>query len=366
MNRVHKPLEVSVHEAAQRAAIDFPLIDIRSSTERQTGTPTGALALSHDEIFTQLSNGTLRGGCLICAAGFRSNGLAQTLRDQGHAEFFSVGGGFNAWKSADLPTNYPSGLDSGQAERYARHLVIPQVGPDGQARLLDSRVLLVGLGGLNSPAALYLASAGVGVLGLVDDDQVELSNLQRQIVHADSRVGIDKTVSAATRISELNPDVRTKIFSERVTSQNADRLVSGWDVVIDGTDNFAARYALNDACVNQRTPLIYGAVMRFQGQVSVFWPSGGEGVPASPCFRCFTPNPPAAADTPSCAEAGVLGVLPGMVGTLQAAEALKILLHLGEPLIGKLLMFDVLNMDFRQTRIKQRTSCVSCGSNPPG
>jgi molybdopterin/thiamine biosynthesis adenylyltransferase len=213
---------------------------------------------------------------------------------------------------------------------------------------------------LNSPAALHLAAAGVGTLGLVDDDCVERSNLQRQVIHTDKRIGQKKIHSAAKSILALNPEIEIESFDQRVDQENASSLVQGWDVVIDGTDNFPARYALNEACVNHRVPLVYGGVMRFQGQVTVFWPGGPSPGESWPCFKCAFPHAPPAADTPSCTEAGVLGVLPGITGTLQACEALKLVLGIGQPLTGRLLIFDALNMDFRQTKLKSRSDCPVC------
>jgi molybdopterin/thiamine biosynthesis adenylyltransferase len=304
------------------------------------------------------------GGYILCAEGVRSRKLVEQLRAGGMDSYFSVAGGFSAWTQAGLPTDYPDGLDASQAERYARHLVMPQVGPEGQQKLLRSRVLLVGLGGLNSPVALYLAAAGVGRLGLLDDDTVERNNLQRQVVHREDRIGRLKTESAAESILALNPDVDCRIFNQRLDAGNAGKLVEDWDVVIDGSDNFPARYALNDACVKRGIPLVYGAVMRFQGQVSVFWPQAPGHAPGNrpPCFRCMLPREPSEQDAPSCAVAGVLGVLPGIVGTLQANEALKVILAIGEPLIGRLLMFDALLMDFRQARVKPVPDCPACSA----
>jgi molybdopterin/thiamine biosynthesis adenylyltransferase/rhodanese-related sulfurtransferase len=330
-NRKRTALEVSVEEAAGMACPARPLFDIRTVPERQLGVPRGAISLSIEELLDNLQTDRGQkeaGGYILCAEGERSLTLVEQLEDQGVNGFFSVTGGFQAWAKAGLPTGYPQGLDAAQADRYARHLVMPQVGPEGQRKLLESRILLAGLGGLNSPAALYLAAAGVGTLGLVDNQVVERSNLQRQVVHRESRIGQMKTDSAADSLSSLNPEIETRIFNQHVDSSNAESLLEGWDVVIDGTDNFPARYALNDACVKHGIPLVYGAVMRFQGQVSVFWPGAPGHAPdkAPPCFRCMVPEAPLPQDTPGCAVAGVLGVLPGIVGTLQANEALKLVL----------------------------------------
>ena len=359
-------IEVTVKEAASMVCPTRPLIDIRSPLERQVGVPRGAVFIDAEDFLAslQLSQAAAEGGYILCAEGVRSRQLIEQLAEQGIQTFHSVAGGFRAWVEAGLPTGYPQGLNARQAERYARHLVMPQVGPEGQRKLLKSRVLLVGLGGLNSPAALYLAAAGVGTLGLVDNDKVDRSNLQRQVAHGESRIGQLKTESAAQSIAELNPDIEIQLFNQKVDAGNAETLVGGWDVVIDGTDNFPARYALNDACVQHGIPLVYGAVMRFQGQVSVFWPGapGQATGETPPCFRCMVPQAPSAQDTPGCAVAGVLGVLPGIVGALQANEALKLALGIGQPLTGRLLMFDALVMDFRQARVKRLPACPACGA----
>jgi molybdopterin/thiamine biosynthesis adenylyltransferase/rhodanese-related sulfurtransferase len=352
--------EVSVAEAGRAACAERPILDIRTADERCVGGPVDAVSLTAQGVLDACRDDpgfAQRGGDVLCAEGVRSLALVERLHSMGHHGFRSVRGGMNAWLEAGLPLVAATGLQAAEAARYARHLALPEVGASGQRRLLNARVLLAGLGGLGSPAALYLAAAGVGTLGLLDDDRVARSNLQRQVLHTDDAVGMPKTRSAAARLRAANPDVRTELIDERLTADNAGRCVRGWDVVIDGTDNFAARYALNDACVAAGIPLVYGAVMRFQGQVSVFWPARSE---AGPCLRCLLPEPPDRDATPSCAEAGVLGVLPGIVGTLQAAEALKILLGIGRPLVGRLLLIDALAMDFREMRIEPRGGCPGC------
>lgn len=361
-------LEVSVAEAASLACPSRPLIDLRDARERQVGVPRGAAVMTLEEVLEHCrrtgSEGDPR-GYLLCAEGVRSLDAVHALRREGFDGFLSVAGGFQAWQDAGLPVGYPEGFDAASAQRYARQLVMPQVGAEGQRKLMRTSILLAGLGGLNAPTALYLAAAGVGRLGLVDPDHVERSNLQRQIVHAESTLGQNKALSAQERIRDLNPDVETVVVERRIDAANARDLAAGWDIVVDGTDNFPARYALNEACVRLGIPLVYGAVMRFQGQVSVFWPGRPEPqaespVAQAPCFRCMLPDPPSAADAPSCAEAGVLGVLPGIVGTLQAGEALKLALGIGQPLVGRLLMLDALGMEFRQARIAADPDCPVC------
>ena len=350
-------LEISAKEAAAKNAPDTPLIDIRTAVELQAGTPAGALPTRTEDLLAQCRSpdgGKYKSGFVMCVEGIRSLRLVKQLHAKGFTGFSSVEGGFLAWQAAGLPIRSPAIQGEEQAQRYARHLVMPQVGPHGQGKLLDSSVLLAGLGGLNSPAALYLAAAGVGRLGLLDDDRVERSNLQRQIIHGEASLGAGKPLSASQRIADLNPDVATVIIQRRLNEDNAEELLQGWDLVIDGTDNFPARYALNDACNRLSIPLVYGAVMRFQGQVSVF--------DGSPCFRCLMPESPPEQDIPGCSEAGVLGVMPGIVGTLQASEAIKLLLGLGRPLSGRLLMIDALNMEFRETRIRRKPDCPTCGT----
>lgn len=361
------PEETPAEEAGRQFCPTQPLFDIRTPEERQLGIPTGAVSISAADLVQQCrENEGFRdhGGYLICAEGVRSREAVVLLRSLGFHGFSSVAGGFRAWVSAQLPVGYPAGLNEKQVERYARHLVMPQVGSSGQKKLLDARILLVGMGGLNSPVALYLAAAGVGTLGLVDFDTVERSNLQRQIIHGERALGRSKARSAGERVNDLNPDTATVIYEQKITESNAGSLVESWDMVVDGTDNFSSRYALNQACIRQSKPLVYGAVMRFQGQVSVFWPAYA-GTQRGPCFRCLFPAEPPAVDTPGCAQAGVLGVLPGIVGTLQATEALKLVLGIGQPLIGSLLMIDALSMEFRKTGVRADPDCPACKLQGP-
>lgn len=356
-------VETPAEEVARRISASRPLFDIRTGNEQQTGIPRHAITITVENLLFRCRSARSAeppSGWIMCDQGVRSLEAVLLLRKHGYYNFSSVANGYQAWRSAGLPIEYPAGLNAGQAERYARHLVMPQVGAGGQRKLLDSRMLLVGLGGLNSPVAMYLAAAGVGTLGLVDYDTVERSNLQRQVLHGESRLGESKTESARQRISDINPAVTTVVEELKVTPGNAQDLVEGWDIVIDGTDSFESRYALNAACVQASIPLVYGAVMRFQGQVSVFWPAS-DTAGGAPCFRCMMPQAPAPEEAPGCAESGVLGILPGIVGTLQANEALKLALGIGQPLVGELLMIDALNMDFRKMRIPVNPSCSNCG-----
>jgi molybdopterin/thiamine biosynthesis adenylyltransferase/rhodanese-related sulfurtransferase len=363
-NPQSESIETPVAEAASGITESCPLFDIRDFDERQAGWPSGAIAVSVEGLLKHCKKTegvTVPSGWVMCAEGARSLEAVKELRKHGFNRFSSVSGGFMGWRAAGLPVEYPAGLGAIEADRYARHLVMPQVGPQGQRKLLDTRILLAGLGGLNSPVAMYLAAAGVGTLGLLDFDTVERSNLQRQVLHGESRIGQSKVESARTRIQDINPGIAIEIFDLEVTPQNAGELVGAWDIVIDGTDSFESRYALNTACLEHGTPLVYGAVMRFQGQVSVFWPAAND-QDAAPCFRCLVPREPATGEAPGCAEAGVLGILPGIVGTLQANEALKLALGIGKVLNGELLIVDALNMEFRKMKVAANPTCSSCGS----
>ena len=295
---------------------------------------------------------------LYCAGGVRSVMAADTLHKLGYTNVISMSGGFNRWKDSGLPWTKPESLAPEQAQRYSRHLLIPEVGESGQLRLLKSKVLLVGAGGLGSPAALYLAAAGVGTLGIVDSDVVDATNLQRQILHSTERLGRPKVESAQQTLTALNPDVRVVGYQERLTALNIDRIIAGYDVIVDGADNFPTRYLVNDASVKHGIPVVHGSIYRFEGQLTVFKP--GEG----PCYRCLFHQPPPPELAPSCAEAGVLGVLPGIIGTLQANEAIKLLLGIGEPLIGRYLLFDALDTTFREVKLRRDPECPVCGEHP--
>ena len=296
---------------------------------------------------------------LYCSAGSRSAFAAKALDELGYANVTSLIGGFTDWKRNGYPIETPSSLTPDQRRRYSRHLLIPEVGETGQDRLLNSRVLLIGAGGLGSPASLYLAAAGVGTLGIVDADVVDDSNLQRQIVHSTDRLGEPKVLSAQRTIEALNPDVEVKAYEERLTSENVERILGeGWDVIVDGADNFPTRYLVNDASVWHGIPVVHGSIYRFEGQVTVFNP--GEG----PCYRCLFPTPPPPELAPSCAEGGVLGVLPGIVGSFQANEALKLLLGIGDTLQGRLLLLDALVTSVDEVVVKRDPSCPVCGEHP--
>jgi molybdopterin/thiamine biosynthesis adenylyltransferase/rhodanese-related sulfurtransferase len=358
-------LELAPREARERQRAGAVLIDVREPGEWALGSPLDAERIPLQSVVEQVA-ATLAADAevlTICGSGKRSLQAATALRARGYVRARSVSGGFARWQAEGLPAEHVSALDADARERYARHLVLPEIGEVGQQRLEASRVLLVGAGGLGSPAAFYLAAAGVGRLRIVDHDRIDRSNLQRQILHRDADLGGAKVESAARALTALNPRVRVEAVAERVVAANVEALLGGADVVIDGTDNFAARYLLNDACVKLGKPLVYGAVHRFEGQVGVFWPAHPRG--DAPCYRCLFPEPPPPDAAPNCAEAGVLGVVPGIVGLLQAGEALKLLLGVGEPLLGRLLNVDALGARFREIRLRRDPACPACGGAPP-
>jgi len=350
--------EVSVAEVKRNLDERSPvrLIDVRESEEFAAGKIPGAVSIPRGFLELRIEEKAKRDELLIlyCAGGTRSALAAKTLREMGYENVASMAGGYNRWSDSGFPVEKPFVLTAEQKERYRRHLVIPEVGEEGQAKLLKSKVLLMGAGGLGSPAALYLAAAGVGTLGVVDMDVVDLSNLQRQVIHTQDRSGKPKTESARMSIQALNPDVKVIPFQERLTSQNVIRVLEGFDMVLDGGDNFPTRYLLNDACIVLNKPNIHGSIYRFEGQVTTFIPRKG------PCYRCLYPTPPPADMAPSCAEAGVLGVLPGLVGLIQANEALKLILGIGEPLVGRLLTLDALETRFSELKLRRDPNCPVC------
>jgi molybdopterin/thiamine biosynthesis adenylyltransferase/rhodanese-related sulfurtransferase len=358
--------EVPPREALALQARGAALIDVREADEIAQGTAPGALALGRGFLELRIEEAvpdTSRAVVTLCGSGARSLIAADSLARLGYTDVYSVAGGFTRWRAEGLPVEKRTAMDAAARERYARHLSIAEIGEAGQSRLARARVLVVGAGGLGSPAALYLAAAGVGTIGIVDDDVVERSNLQRQILHTDPRVGTAKVVSARLALEALNPTVHVAGHETRLTSANVDAILAGYDLVIDGSDNFPTRYLVNDACVKAGLPNVQGAVMKFEGQVSVFWPGRPAG--GGPCYRCLFPEPPAAQDAPSCAEVGVLGVLPGVIGLLQATEATKLLLGLGEPLSGRLLCFDALQGRFTELGFQRDPACRVCGAGRP-
>jgi molybdopterin/thiamine biosynthesis adenylyltransferase/rhodanese-related sulfurtransferase len=353
--------EISTSDAA--ALPDGPVfVDVRERDEWDEGHIPGALHVPRAYLESRIESAVPdhdRPIVVYCASGNRSAFATRTLEEMGYADVRNLTGGYVDWKRNGLPTQLPRSLDPERRARYSRHLLIPEVGEEGQLKLLDARVLLVGAGGLGSPASLYLAAAGVGRLGIVDEDVVDASNLQRQIVHSTERLGEPKVQSAKHTIEALNPDVEVIAYQERLTSENVERILAdGWDVIVDGADNFPTRYLVNDASVWHDIPVVHGSIYRFEGQVTVFKPHEG------PCYRCLFPQPPPPELAPSCAEGGVLGVLPGIVGSLQANEALKLALGIGDPLIGRLLLFDALETQWDEMKVRRNPDCPVCGEHP--
>ncbi len=352
--------ECDAHAAHAAQQAGARLLDLRNDAERIAGMAAGAIGVPRSVLEADPSRWLPDQDAiilLICAVGQRSRDCAQWLAARGYRQVASVSGGTVAWQAAGLPMQRAA-LDADFVARYDRHLRLPEVGVAGQQRLQASRVLLVGAGGLGSPAALYLAAAGVGHLRIADHDQVEISNLQRQILHRDADCGRSKVASATAALAALNPGIAIEPIAERVHPDNVERLLDGVDVVLDGSDNFATRYLLNDACVRRQLPLVFGAVHRFDGQISVF--DAGRQRGRAPCYRCLFPEPPPPELAPNCAEAGVLGVLPGVIGSLQATETLKLLLGIGAPLVGRLLQFDALGMHWRELRLAADPACPVC------
>ncbi|KIQ96515.1 molybdopterin-synthase adenylyltransferase MoeB [Lysobacter sp. A03] len=355
-------------QARARQQAGAILVDTREAHERSTGIAASALGVAGpgleaapDEVIPHPDSEVL----LICEVGARSLASARALAAAGYSNVGSGEGGTRRWRAEGLPMTEPQ-IDPDERdfnERYSRHLLLPEVGADGQRRLAKARVALVGAGGLGSPSAYYLAAAGIGQLDIADDDVVDRSNLQRQILHTEARIGMAKVESAAIALSALNPRMRIHPMAARVTGDNVEALIGEADVVVDGGDNFAVRYLLNDACVKLGKPLVYGAVHRFTGQVSVF--DAGRHRGRYPCYRCLFPEPPAPEDAPNCSEAGVLGVLPGVIGMLQATEVIKLILGIGESLRGRLLNFDAMDMRFRETLLSPDPACPVCSPGTP-
>jgi molybdopterin/thiamine biosynthesis adenylyltransferase/rhodanese-related sulfurtransferase len=358
------PTQVNEAMAQQREAgpdnQEVVLVDVREKLEWNEGyipgaihVPRGYLELQIEEAVPDKSKTVV----LYCAGGVRSLMAGSTLKQMGYQNAISMSGGFGQWKANGYKFVQPRLMSEAQTKRYSRHMLVPEVGEAGQFKLLDSRVLLIGAGGLGSPAAYYLAAAGVGTIGIIDADVVEESNLQRQIIHNTQRIGQYKAESARETIEALNPDVKVITYIERLDESNVARIIADYDVILDGTDNFPTRYLLNDAAIIANKPVVHGSVFRFEGQLTVFKPYEG------PCYRCLYPEPPPIALAPSCAEAGVLGVLPGIIGLLQATETIKLLLNIGEPLVGRLMTYDALAGEFNELRLYRDPECPACGEH---
>ena len=359
---------ISPDDVASWLAEGAVFIDVREDHERASGQAAGTRGVAKAQLLAEPDRHLAERDApvvLICQMGGRSMDAARTLEAAGYTRLASVEGGTQRWQDEGgamvCPDMSAETIDFN--ERYSRHLLLPEVGVEGQRRLEGSRVLMIGAGGLGSPAAFYLAAAGVGHLRIADDDVVDRSNLQRQILHTEARIGEPKVASAQATLGALNPRTQVEAVQVRVTSDNIERLLDGVDVVLDGADNFPVRYLLNDACVKLGIPLVYGAVQRFEGQVSVF--DAGRHRGELPCYRCLFPEPPPPEFAPNCAEAGVLGVLPGVIGLLQATEVVKLLLGIGDSLAGRLLQFDALSMRFRETRLRHDPDCAVCAVGRP-
>ena len=335
-------------------------LDVREADEYEQGAVPGALHLPRGFLEFQIEGRIPekdREIVVYCAGGARSALAAKSLHELGYTDVVSLAGGFNRWKDEGRVWSAPQTLSAEQRNRYQRHLLLPEVGEAGQQKLLESRVLLLGAGGLGSPAGLYLAAAGIGHIGIIDMDVVDASNLQRQILHNLDRIGDRKVDSAKKTINLMNPDVSVETFDTRLGADNVLDIIDGYDVIVDGTDNFPTRYLVNDASLLKKIPVVHGSIFRFEGQITVFHPYVG------PCYRCMIPEPPPAELAPSCAEAGVLGVLPGIVGSIQALEAIKIILGLGETLVGRLMAFDALEESFRNFKVRRDPACPACGEH---
>ncbi len=355
--------ELSVDEVQKLTAKNgkYLLLDVREKEEYREGHLEGSVSIPRGFLEMRVESGIPEKSTPIiayCAGGVRSLLAAKDMKEMGYQEVISMSGGYSAWKAAGHPTVQDRQFTPEQMTRYSRHFMLPEVGEEGQAKLLDAKVLMVGAGGLGSPSAFYLAAAGVGTLGIIDPDVVDLSNLQRQILHTNDRIGQPKTDSAKQTLQALNPDVRVITYQEKLTSENVMEIIKDYDIIVDGCDNFPTRYLVNDACVMANKPNVHGSVFQFDGQASVFYPGKG------PCYRCLYPEPPPPGMAPSCAEAGVLGVLPGLIGIIQALETIKLILGKGDPLVGKLLCFNTLAMEITTLNLKKDPDCPVCGEKP--
>ena len=354
--------EITTAEADEaRSAAGAVVLDVREPDEYEQGAIPGSLHIARGHLESNIEGRVPDHDTpliVFCAGGVRSAFAAKTLGELGYTDVVSVVGGFNRWKDEGREWRAPRTLTPEQRNRYQRHLLLPEVGEEGQLKLLDAKVLLLGAGGLGSPAALYLAAAGVGTIGIIDMDVVDDSNLQRQILHNVDRVGERKVDSAKKTLTLLNPDVNVVAYDTRLGADNVVELLSEYDLVVDGADNFPSRYLLNDASLKTGTTVVHGSIFRFEGQVTVFKPHDG------PCYRCFLPEPPPPELAPSCSEAGVLGVLPGIIGSIQALEAIKQILDLGDSLSGRLLAYDALEQSFRTYKINRDPACPACSVDP--
>lgn len=372
MAKTYKQLMEEARQAIPEVTIDevknrlergekWVLLDVREREEYREGHLDSALSLPRGFLEIRVEEAVPDKSAPViayCAGGVRSLIAARTLKEMGYENVVSMSGGYTAWKNAGHKWVADRQFTPEQITRYARHFTLPEVGEKGQAKLLDGKVLCIGAGGLGSPVAYYLAAAGVGTIGIIDHDVVDMSNLQRQILHTNDRVGMPKVESAQKTLNALNPDVRIVPFNERLSSENVMRVIKDFDIVVNGCDNFPTRYLINDACVMAKKPLVDGSIFQFEGQATVFYPGRG------PCYRCLFPEPPPPGAAPSCAEAGVLGVLPGLVGCVQALETMKLILGAGKPLIGRMMHFDTLSTEVRMLKLRRDPNCLVCSDHP--
>lgn len=363
-------VEISAQELKQQVenGKQLTVVDIREREEWVQGHIPNSVFIPRGYLELQIEqNQPDRDAPVVvyCAGGVRSALAARNLKEMGYTNVISLIGGFNGWKNAGYAFKTPTVLTAEQRVRYSRHTLLSEVGEAGQIKLLEAKVLLIGAGGLGSPAAMYLAAAGVGTLGIVDFDTVDVSNLQRQLLHGTKDVGRPKVDSAIDRLHDINPDIKVIGHRQPLSSANALEVLKEYDIVVNGSDNFPTRYLVNDACQFLKKPLVDASIFMFEGQITVFMPAGNAyGYAAGPCYRCLYPDPPPPGEVPSCAEAGVLGVLPGIVGSLQAVEVIKLILGKGEPLIGRMLLIDTLDMSFRSLKVQKNVDCPVCGEDP--
>jgi sulfur-carrier protein adenylyltransferase/sulfurtransferase len=355
--------EIDPAEVSEHLGNGIVLIDVREQGEWDAGHIPGAKHVPRSYLESRIEgaagNDRTRRVVIYCASGQRSALAAHTLKTMlGYENVASMTGGITLWKDRGYQVEVPRALTPEQRERYSRHLLIPEIGVEGQTKLLEAKVLLLGAGGLGSPTALYLAAAGVGTLGVVDDDEVDLSNLQRQVIHTTDRIGVAKVDSAEQAINAINPDVEVVKYRTRLDASNILEIIDGYDVIVDGVDNFPTRYLLNDATVRLGIPVVSASILGFDGQLSVFKPHDG------PCYRCLYPVPPPAELAPSCGANGVLGVLPGTMGLLQATEVVKLVTGAGEPLVGRLLLYEALGATFTELKVRRDPECPICSRDP--
>jgi molybdopterin/thiamine biosynthesis adenylyltransferase/rhodanese-related sulfurtransferase len=354
--------EVDPAEVSEHLGNGVVLVDVRDSEEWDRGHIPGAVHVPRGYLESRIDAAVPDRDArviLYCASGHRSALAANTLTELlGFSDVASMTGGITLWKDRGYKVEVPKALTAEQKERYSRHLLMPEVGAEGQAKLLDAKVLLLGAGGLGAPTSLYLAAAGIGTLGIVDDDEVDLSNLQRQVIHTTDRIGMPKVDSAEATIRALNPDVDVVKYPVRLDASNIMEIIDGYDIIVDGVDNFPTRYLLNDATVRLGIPVVSASILGFDGQLSVFAPHDG------PCYRCLYPVPPPAELAPSCGANGVLGVLPGTMGLLQATEVIKLVTGIGEPLIGRLLLYEALGATFTELKVRRDPQCPICSRDP--